>query len=135
MRPLAAQYQMASDTAKNALARLAGIEPPTMPDTEGTLEELQERCDRTITFLESMDPAVINASEEREVVLKFPGGTGYRWTGADYLRTVCPSELLFSRDDRLCDPASPGCTLGEAGLSAAPRSAQRAVTPVVRATG
>ena len=28
---------MASDSAKNALARLTGQEPPSMPDTEKTL--------------------------------------------------------------------------------------------------
>ena len=37
MRPLPAQYQMASDSAKNALARLTGTEAPSMPDTEQSL--------------------------------------------------------------------------------------------------
>jgi hypothetical protein len=95
MRPLAAQYQMASDTAKNALARLCGLEPPVMTDTESSLAELQARCDKTITFLESMDPAVVNASDEREIVLKFPGGTGYRFTGADYLRRFALPNFYF----------------------------------------
>lgn len=95
MRPLASQYQMASDTAKNALARLCGIEPPAMADTEASLAELQERCDKTIAFLESLDPAVVNASEEREIVLKFPGGTGYRFTGADYLRRFALPNFYF----------------------------------------
>ena len=43
MRPLAAQYQMASDSAKNALARLTGTEAPSMPDTESSFEELRAR--------------------------------------------------------------------------------------------
>lgn len=95
MRPLAAQYQMASDTAKNALARLCGLEPPVMPDTESTLAELQARCDKTIAFLDSIDPALVNASEEREIVLKFPSGTGYRFTGADYLRRFALPNFYF----------------------------------------
>jgi hypothetical protein len=95
MRPLAAQYQMASDTAKNALARLCGLELPAMADTESTLAQLQARCDKTIAFLESMDPAVVNASEDREIVLKFPGGTGYRFTGADYLRRFALPNFYF----------------------------------------
>lgn len=48
MRPLPAQYQMASDSAKNALARLTGTDAPAMPDTERNFAELKERCDRTI---------------------------------------------------------------------------------------
>jgi len=50
MRPFAAQYQMASDSAKNALARLTGTEAPSMPDTESSFAELQARCDRTIDY-------------------------------------------------------------------------------------
>jgi hypothetical protein len=41
MRPLPAQYQMASDSAKNAIARLTGTETPSMPDTETTFAELK----------------------------------------------------------------------------------------------
>ena len=33
MRPLAAQVQMASDSAKNAVARLCGLAAPAMPET------------------------------------------------------------------------------------------------------
>ena len=54
MRPLPAQFQMASDTAKNAVARLTGIEAPSMPDTETTLAELTGRCQRTIDFVQSV---------------------------------------------------------------------------------
>src|SRR3954454_19698588 len=67
MRPLPAQYQMASDSAKNAVARLAGIEAPVMADTEGSFAELKDRCARTITFVESIDPAALASSAEREV--------------------------------------------------------------------
>jgi hypothetical protein len=95
MRPLAAQYQMSSDTAKNALARVCGLEPPAMADTETTLAELQARCDKTIAYLDSMDPTLVNAGGDREIVLKFPSGTGYRFTGADYLRRFALPNFYF----------------------------------------
>src|SRR4029450_4627505 len=57
MRPLPAQFQMASDSAKNAIGRLAGIEAPSMADTEASFAELRERCDRTSAFIQSVDPA------------------------------------------------------------------------------
>jgi uncharacterized protein len=56
MRPLPAQYQMASDSAKNALARLTGTQAPSMPDTEKSFAELKDRCDRTIQYLKSFGP-------------------------------------------------------------------------------
>ena len=113
MRPLSAQYQMASDTAKNAIARLAGIEPPAMPDTEASFAELQERCDKTVAFIESVDPDAINSSEDREVVLKFPNGMGYRWTGADYLRSFALPNFYFHVTTAYAILRAEGVSLGK----------------------
>jgi len=85
MKPLPAQFQIASDTAKNAIARLCGIEAPVMEDNEASFDELQARCDRTIAFLDGADRAALDASRDREIVLRFPNGMGYRFTGSGYL--------------------------------------------------
>ena len=95
MRPLPAQYQMASDTAKNALARLTGQEPPSMPDTEQSFAELRQRCDRTIAYVEQFDAPSLADSENREVVLKFPNGSGYRFLGGQYLATFALPNFFF----------------------------------------
>jgi hypothetical protein len=95
MRPLTAQYQMASDSAKNGVARLAGIEPPSMPDTEETFAQLQERCDKTIAFIQSVAAAQLDGSETREVVLKFPSGNGYRFDGQGYLTKFMLPNFFF----------------------------------------
>jgi len=95
MRPLPAQFQMASDTAKNTVARLAGIEAPSMPDTEASFAELQARCDTTIAFVESINPAVLAASSDREVTLKFTNGMGYRLAGGAYLTNFALPNFFF----------------------------------------
>ena len=95
MGALPAQYQMASDSAKNAVARLAGIEPPAMPDIETGFAELKERCARTIAFVESIDPEALAAGAEREVVLKFPNGMGYRFMGTAYLTGFALPNFFF----------------------------------------
>ena len=95
MAPLTRQYQMASDTAKNAIARLLGETPPVMPDPETSFAELGERCDKTIDYLESADRAAIDGAGAREVVLRFPNGMGYRFTGADYLTRFALPNFLF----------------------------------------
>lgn len=95
MRPLPAQFQMASDTAKNAVARLCGITAPTMPDTEATFAELQVRCDKTIDFITKADPVLLAASGDREVVLTFPNGMGYRFRGAEYLTGFALPNFFF----------------------------------------
>lgn len=95
MRPLPAQYQMASDSAKNALARLTGTQAPSMPDTENSFAELKDRCDRTIDYIKSFDPKALAGSEDREVVIKFPNGMGYRFLGGEYLAGFALPNFFF----------------------------------------
>jgi uncharacterized protein len=95
MRPFPAQIQMASDSAKNAMARLAGIEAPAMPDTEASFAELKARCARTIAFVESVQRAALDGAEDRTVELKFPNGMGYRFTGAQYLTGFALPNFYF----------------------------------------
>ena len=71
MLPLSGQIQRASDTSKNAIARLLGSESPRMEDNETTLEELKARVERTIAYIESADPAQLDAAAAREVTLTF----------------------------------------------------------------
>jgi hypothetical protein len=95
MLPFSAQIQIASDTAKNAVARLTGIAAPSMPDTESSFAELKDRCQRTIDFIQSVDPSAYAGADEREVALRFPNGMGYRFTGADYLTGFVLPNFFF----------------------------------------
>jgi len=95
MKPLPAQYQMASDSAKNALARLTGADAPSMPDTETSFAELRERCERTIDYLRGFDPGSLESSDGREVVIMFPNGMGYRFSGAEYLAGFALPNFFF----------------------------------------
>ncbi len=67
MFALAKQVQIASDTAKGGVARLAQVEPPAFEDKETTFAELVERLRKTIAFLETLKPQQIDGSEERTV--------------------------------------------------------------------
>jgi len=113
MKPLTAQYQFASDSAKNAIARLIGIDPPAMPDTETTFAELQERCDKTIAFIEGVDPGALAGSEDREVAIRFPSGMGYRFTGGDYLRHFALPNFYFHATMAYAILRAQGVSLGK----------------------
>jgi hypothetical protein len=113
MRPLAAQYQMASDSAKNAIGRLTGIEAPAMPDTEATFDELRARCDKTIAFIESVDRTAFDGAETRDVVMKFPNGMGYRWKGAEYLRNFALPNFYFHATTAYAILRTAGVPLGK----------------------
>lgn len=95
MNPLPAQFQLASDTAKNAIGRLSRIDAPAMADTETSFAELRERCDKTIAFIQSVDPAILAASADRDIILKLPNGTGWRFTGGDYVTRFALPNFFF----------------------------------------
>jgi hypothetical protein len=74
MRPLSSQIQLASDSAKGAMARLSGGTPPAMPDTETTIDQLRARIAATIDYVKSVPAEAVDGSEERDVVLRTPSG-------------------------------------------------------------
>jgi len=84
MFPFTRQVQIACDTAKGAVARLAGVEVPKHEDTEQTFAELKARIAKTIDFVQSVGAAKIDGSEGREVVLKMRSGE-VKFTGVQYL--------------------------------------------------
>jgi hypothetical protein len=84
MFPFTRQVQIACDTAKGAVARLAGAEIPKHEDTEQTFAELKARIAKTIDFVESVPAAKIDGSEEKEIVLAMRSGER-RFKGMQYL--------------------------------------------------
>ena len=94
MHPFPRQIQMASDSAKGAIARLAGVEPPPMPDTETTLAELKARIAATIAYVNSLDAPAFDGAADREIVLKFPQGE-MKFTGCDYLTGFALPNFFF----------------------------------------
>jgi hypothetical protein len=94
MFPLIRQVQIATDMAKGAGARLAGVEPPKMEDNETTFDELQARIATVIKQLEAYTPAQIDGSEDRVVVLKMRSGE-VTFRGQDYLLSFVLPNVYF----------------------------------------
>jgi hypothetical protein len=84
MLPLKSQVQIASDTAKGVVARLAGVEIPAYEDTETTLAELKARIAKTIAFVQTFTPAQIDGTEDREIITR-RGEKETRYTGMQFL--------------------------------------------------
>ena len=94
MHKLSRQVQIASDLVKNGGARLAGMEPPSYPDTESNFEELQARVAKTIAFLEGITEAQLDGSETRQITLKVRGQEVIL-SGADYVTGFVLPNLYF----------------------------------------
>jgi len=84
MFPMKRQVQVACDTAKGAVARLAGVEVPKHEDNEETFADLKARIAKTIDFIKTIKLAQIDGSEDKDIHLKL-GPREVDWKGMQYL--------------------------------------------------
>ncbi len=94
MFPFSRQVQIATDTAKGAASRLAGVEAPKYEDKETTFPELIARLDKTIAYVDSFKPAQIDGSELKTITLPLPNGA-LTFTGQAYLTDFALPNLYF----------------------------------------
>ena len=94
MLPLTRQVQIASDIAKNSVARLAGQEPPRFEDSETNIEQLRTRIARTIDFLKSVPASALEGSETRTVKVPLEERT-LEFTGVDFLQRWAIPNVFF----------------------------------------
>lgn len=94
MLTLAGQVQRASDTAKFGAARLSGREAPSFADDEMTLNQLRERCAKTLAYLDTFSPQHFEGSEARSITF---GGGASKWTlpGDRYLLEFALPNFFF----------------------------------------
>ncbi len=85
MFPLTRQVMIATDMAKGAAARLAGVEVPKWEDTETTLEQLQARIAKALSYLASFTPAQYEGAASRAIEIKTPSRS-FHFSGQDYLQ-------------------------------------------------
>jgi hypothetical protein len=95
MLPFTRQIQIASDAAKGCMARLAGVEAPKWDDNEATLDDLCARVRKTIDYVNSFNPAQIEGSESREILVPRRTGEPLVFTGENFLKHYAMPNLYF----------------------------------------
>lgn len=94
MFPLVRQVQAAADNAKNGVARLAGVDAPRFPVTEGDFDALRARVAATFEFLESLPREYLAVAGERSIDQSFRG-VRKTMPGAAYLLGVLVPNFYF----------------------------------------
>jgi uncharacterized protein len=94
MLPLTRQVQIASDIAKNSVARLAAQDPPRFEDTETTIEQLRARVARTIDFLKSVPASALEGSDSRDIKVPL-GDRTLELKGVDFLQRWAIPNVFF----------------------------------------
>lgn len=95
MLPLVRQLQIACDFATGVSARLAGDEVPAYDDNEQGLAQLKSRLERTVAYLDTLDAARFDGSEEREILTRPGTPKERRFRGQDYLLSYGLPQFFF----------------------------------------
>jgi hypothetical protein len=75
MLPFTSQVQIACDTVKFGVARIAGVDAPKFADEEKSLPELRERIRKTLDFIQSVPAQKVDGTEDKDVVIPRRDGT------------------------------------------------------------
>jgi hypothetical protein len=95
MMPFVRQIQMATDTAKNCVARLSGVEPPKWADDENTFDELRARIKTSIDYLQSIPASDIDATENRDIAMPAGPDNTIHFTGETFLKGFSLPNFFF----------------------------------------
>jgi hypothetical protein len=94
MFPLTGQIQRASDTARFAAVRVAGVEALAMADEEKNFDDMQARIRATVDYLKKVVAKAFDGTEDREVVMKMRTGE-LRFTGTSYILQFALPNFFF----------------------------------------
>ncbi len=94
MFTFARQIRVATDMAKGAGARLAGIDIPKFEDNEKTLPELKARVRKAMDFLKTLTAAQIDGTEDKAITLT-AGPNTFNFKGLDYLNAWVLPNFYF----------------------------------------
>ena len=94
MFSLCRQVQIATDTAKSVVARLAGADIPAYEDNERSFDDLKARIAKTIAFVETFTPAQIDGTEDKNIVTK-RGDKETHYKGIQFLLNHAMPNVYF----------------------------------------
>jgi hypothetical protein len=95
MFPLSAQVRFTCFQATDAVAKLARVEGPGMPEGEASLEDLKGHVAAALAFIEGVAAAAFEGAEDRVITLNVQGGLVFEMTGAQFVRDWALPQFYF----------------------------------------
>ena len=88
------QVQIFTDATVGGVYRVAGLEKPSMPDTEKTISELVARVNSAKEMLQKVNADTVDLDEKRQIALKWmPAGAYYE--SKEYLENFLFMNSMF----------------------------------------
>jgi hypothetical protein len=94
MFPLVRQVQIACDTAKGVVARLAGVDIPVDEDSEVSIADLKQRIAKTSAFIQGFSASQINGTEDKDIITK-RGDKETHYKGMQFLLNHAMPNVYF----------------------------------------
>jgi len=94
MLPMTRQVQIACDTAKGVVARLAGVDIPAYEDNEVSFADLKQRIAKTMAFINGFGPEQIDGTENKDIVTK-RGDVETHYKGMQFLLNHAMPNIYF----------------------------------------
>jgi hypothetical protein len=94
MLPFTRQVQIATDHARRCPARLTGVDPLPMADTETSFPELRDRLARSAAHVGTFAREAFDGAETRSITFKV-GPRDMTFTGGDYLSLFALPNFYF----------------------------------------
>jgi len=120
MLPFVSQIRIASDSAKGAVARLAGVEPPKFEDNETTFDELRTRVRKTLDYVGSVPADSIDGSEDRAIVIPMRTRDPLQFSGEVFLKHWALPNFFFHVTTAYALLRHAGVDVGKADFLATP---------------
>jgi uncharacterized protein len=95
MFPLTRQVQIATDLAKNGVARMIAGEAPKFADEESTFAELNVRLANTIAYLNSVPREAFVGAEQRAITVPTRARGDLNFVGDDYFYGFVIPNVFF----------------------------------------
>jgi uncharacterized protein len=113
------QIQIACDTAKFGVSRIAGVEAPKFDDKEASFAELRERVRKTMDFVASVPASQIDGKEEAELIVPRRSGP-VTWKAEAYLKNHVLPNFFFHLTTAYALLRHNGVDLGKSDFLGAP---------------
>ena len=94
MLPLTRQVQIACDTAKGVVAKLAGEDVPAYEDNVVSFADLKQRIAKTMAFINGFSASQIDGTEDKDIVTK-RGDVETHYKGMQFLLNHAMPNIYF----------------------------------------
>lgn len=95
MFPLASQVRFSCLQALQPATRLGAPDAPTLTDDAADFSGLQAQIATTLTWLDTVDAAVLDADPDRAVGFELPNGMAFDMTALTYVRDWAQPQFYF----------------------------------------